>query len=400
LSNLFPQDLLERAGLLVTKDNGKSYDRFRGRLMFPIRDRRGRTVGFGGRVIDDSLPKYLNSPETSVFKKGNELYGLYELLKILPKPDRIIVVEGYMDVIALAQAKIHYSVATLGTAVSRNHLETLFRYTSELVFCFDGDNAGRQAAWRALELSLPSLRDGRRVRIMVLPSEHDPDSFVREQGVVRFSESVAQSKLLSDYLFEELTSDLDLTEIEGCSALVNKVKPLIAKLPASAFRDMMVARLNQLVKINALPAEPENKSGPRFSNVGVKQRTKPSPVRTAIALLLQYPDISRSVDVLPDDFKETDMQGVKLLIEVFEILRSNQAVQMSGLIERFRGTVHEQHLKKLAHLDLLLPAQGVLAEFSDALSRIVEQIRERRIAELLNKPELSKDELIALRALL
>ena len=182
LAERFSQKLLIEAGLLVSKDDGQAYDRFRGRIMFPIRDKRARIIGFGGRVLDDSLPKYLNSPETSLFHKGKEVYGLYELLKKNPKPQRILIVEGYMDVIALAQFGIDYAVAALGTAASQAHLDLLFRFSSELVFCFDGDRAGREAAWRVMESAFSTLKDGRSCRIMMLPQSHDPDSLVREEG--------------------------------------------------------------------------------------------------------------------------------------------------------------------------------------------------------------------------
>ncbi|MFZ2170476.1 MAG: DNA primase, partial [Methylococcaceae bacterium] len=178
LTGRFNQKLLIEAGLLVNSENGSIYDRFRGRIMFPIRDKRARIIGFGGRVLDDSLPKYLNSPETPLFHKGKEVYGLYELLEKNSKPQRILIVEGYMDVIALAQFGIHYAVATLGTAASQAHLDLLFRFSSELVFCFDGDQAGRNAAWRAIASVFPSLKGGRSCRIMLLPQNHDPDSLV------------------------------------------------------------------------------------------------------------------------------------------------------------------------------------------------------------------------------
>ena len=186
LAGRFNQKLLIEAGLLINKEGGQLYDRFRGRIMFPIRDKRARIIGFGGRVLDDSLPKYLNSPETSLFHKGREVYGLYELLQKNSKPQRILIVEGYMDVIALAQFGIHYAVATLGTATSKAHLDLLFRFSSELVFCFDGDKAGREAAWRAIASVFPSLKGGRQVRIMLLPQNHDPDSLVREEGLDKF----------------------------------------------------------------------------------------------------------------------------------------------------------------------------------------------------------------------
>ena len=222
LAGRFNQKLLIEAGLLVSKDDGQAYDRFRGRIMFPIRDKRARIIGFGGRVLDDSLPKYLNSPETSLFHKGKEVYGLYELLQKNSKPQRILIVEGYMDVIALAQFGIHYAVAALGTAASQAHLDLLFRFSSELVFCFDGDRAGREAAWRAIASVFPSLKGGRQIRIMLLPQNHDPDSLVREEGLDKFTERVQTAQVLSDYFFEHFSKDLKLSEMEGRSNLRNE----------------------------------------------------------------------------------------------------------------------------------------------------------------------------------
>ena len=210
LMERFDRNALIEAGMVVVRDDGKVYDRFRGRLMFPIRDKRKRVIGFGGRVLDDSLPKYLNSPETAIFSKGRELYGLGELLQKHSRPNCILIVEGYMDVIALAQYGIENVVATLGTATSKSQVDMLFRYSSELVFCFDGDNAGRKAAWKAAEVALSCLRDGRQVKIMLLPQGHDPDSLVREEGMAGFQARVAGAQVLSDYFFEFLSEGLNL----------------------------------------------------------------------------------------------------------------------------------------------------------------------------------------------
>jgi len=227
-------DLIE-AGMLVVRDDGKVYDRFRGRLMFPIRDKRKRVVGFGGRVLDDALPKYLNSPETAVFSKSKELYGLCELLEKNSKPGRILVVEGYMDVIALAQFGISNAVAALGTATSKAQIDLLFRFTSELVFCFDGDNAGRQAAWKAADAALPCLRDGRQIKIMLLPQGQDPDSLLRAENLSAFMERIANAQVLSDYFFENIVGQLELTTVEGRSQLLATATPLLEKVPAGFF---------------------------------------------------------------------------------------------------------------------------------------------------------------------
>ncbi|MCB1804917.1 MAG: DNA primase, partial [Candidatus Competibacteraceae bacterium] len=213
------------AGLAISKDNGGTYDRFRDRIMFPIRDRRGRVIGFGGRALDDSTPKYLNSPETALFHKGRELYGLFEARQQQRQPEQLLIVEGYMDVIALAQHGVPYAVATLGTATTSEHLERLFRVTRNLVFCFDGDNAGRTAAWRALQTTLPHLRDGRQVGYLFLPEGEDPDSLIRQEGSAKFQQRMANMLSLSDYFFQQLGTQLNMDSIDGRARLADLARP-------------------------------------------------------------------------------------------------------------------------------------------------------------------------------
>ncbi len=294
----FSQKTLLEAGLLVKKDGGGCYDRFRGRVMFPIRDRRGRVVGFGGRVLDDSLPKYLNSPETPVFQKNREVYGLHELLEKNSKPRRILVVEGYMDVIALHQYGIDYSVAVLGTAISTTHLDLLFRFTSELVFCFDGDSAGRQAAWRAVEAVLACMRDGRKTRIMLLPQGEDPDSLVRNTGSHEFSRMQDQAQPLSDYFFEKLSQDSDLSTLEGRVSLAKNAKSYLQKIPNGIFQGLMMGKLEEITQVSDLDIFDESvklKLINKKSRLSTKQKQN-SPARTAIALLLQNPELVKVVE--------------------------------------------------------------------------------------------------------
>ncbi|MCK5356647.1 MAG: DNA primase, partial [Methyloprofundus sp.] len=279
LSKRFDSQKLIDAGLAVAKEGGSSYDRFRGRVIFPIRDRRGRVLGFGGRVLDDTLPKYLNSPETSVFHKGREVYGLYELLSKNAKPGRIVVVEGYMDVIALAQFGLGYSVATLGTATSKEHMELLFRFTTELILCFDGDKAGRKASWRAVEAAFPCLRDGRQVRIMQLPVGADPDTLIREHGLEDFERRISSAQTLSDFFFERLSQGLNLGEMEGRASLVNKAKSYLQKLPNGIFQDLMQSKLSVLTKVEKLDFFQKTTT---LKSLGHKQKQadkKLSPVR-------------------------------------------------------------------------------------------------------------------------
>ena len=391
LIKLFDQKLLLDAGLLGVGETGKVYDRFRGRVMFPIHDRRGRIVGFGGRVMDDSLPKYLNSPETPVFQKGQQVYGLYELLGKKLKPQRIIVVEGYMDVIALVQYGIDYAVATLGTATSKAHLDLLFRFAAELVFCFDGDAAGRQAAWKAMEAVFPCLKEGRQVRIMILPQEYDPDTMVREKGVEYFVEQVASAISLSDYFFEHMEVDLNLADMEGRARLVEKVRPYLEKLPGGVFRDMMYARMKDLAKLESLGVF-ENAvtiRGFQKSSENVT-RHKISPARSAIALLLQYPELAEVAVQKKLAWADLDFPGIPLLVKILQRIEENPQVKPEVLVEGFRGLREEKHVKTLAYLPLEVPEQGIREEFGGALDRLAAQASESKLSALIDKEKTER----------
>lgn len=405
LPSEFSRELLEAAGLMIMKDD-KAYDRFRDRIIFPIRDRRGRVVGFGGRVMGDETPKYLNSPETIVFKKHKEVYGLYELLKQSPRPERIVVVEGYMDVIALAQNGISNSVATLGTATSADHVELLFRYTDELVFCFDGDSAGQKAAWKALEASLSFLRDGRQIRFLVLPEGQDPDSLVRSEGADAFLNRLDTALPFSDYFFRCLVRRLDLGTLEGRAALINKAKPLIGKLPAGVFREMIDKRLEELAGHGVV--EPSDKSaklvGPSESRVAsVRGRVQPSASRILLALLVQNPELAAMVGAdLRSKLRTVNKNGY-LIEKVLRILDENPGSTSGGILEHFRGAPEENFIANLIEWDTLLPKEGIRAEFSDALMRFSHQLKRERLDELIKKSkkmQLSSEEREEMRVLM
>ena len=234
--------LLKRTGMLSEGDKGV-YDKFRNRIMFPIHDRRGRVIAFGGRALDDKGPKYLNSPETELFHKGRELYGLYLARRKQGRLDRILVTEGYTDVVALAQFDVKNAVATLGTATTADQAEMLFRAATEVVFCFDGDNAGRKAAWRALENSLPLLREGRQARFLFLPDGEDPDTLVRSAGVEKFRELVNEAQPLSEFFFDHFTAMVDMGALDGRARLVELARPELERLPEGVFREMMFEKL-------------------------------------------------------------------------------------------------------------------------------------------------------------
>jgi len=395
LASRFNPKLLLEAGLLVSKEGGgQPYDRFRGRLMFPIRDKRARIIGFGGRVLDDSLPKYLNSPETSLFHKGKEVYGLYELLEKNAKPQRILIVEGYMDVIALAQFGIHYAVAALGTAASQAHLDLLFRFSSELVFCFDGDKAGREAAWRAMEPAFSSLKDGRQIRIMLLPQNHDPDSLVRAEGVDGFVDRVQAAETLSEYFFGHFSNELNLSEMEGRAQLVNKAKPYLEKLPESIFKEMMFARLKELsgwggldVLGNATTLA-SNQASKQQSKTGSKQlpdKGRLSSARVAIALLVQNPRLAELIEQREIDWSELEFPGSPLFKNILHMIADKEPANAAVLAECYRDTAEEKSIKALALLDVQVSDDKIDAVFCDALNRLLTQAKEAVLARLLNK---------------
>jgi DNA primase len=392
LSSKFDEQLLLDAGMSSRNEKGRIYDRFRGRLMFPIRDKRKRIIGFGGRVLDDSLPKYLNSPETAVFSKGKELYGLFELLEKQSKPKRILIVEGYMDVLALAQFGIDYSVAALGTATSKMHLDLLFRFTSELIFCFDGDDAGRKAAWRAVQEAFPCLRDGRQIGIMLLPQGQDPDSLIRSLGVEGFEHHLLGAQALSDYFFEQIGTELNLTTLEGRSQLLVKAKPDIEKIPAGFFREMMFGKLEELSGALSLDAVKASVMSGRTSTEMrgvVRKRTGGhlSPARVVIALLLQNPRLSETIERYEFDWLELDFQGADILKQIVQAVELIRPENTGVLVEFFRGKPSEKIVNTLVKWDFLVPDEGVDAEFSGAFERLLEQADEAVLNRLLIKEQ-------------
>ena len=393
-----PEDL-RTAGLLITKPSSH-YDRFRDRIMFPIRDRRGRIVGFGGRVLDDTQPKYLNSPETPVFKKHEQVYGLFEALQTAPKIERLLVVEGYMDVIALAQCGCPNTVAALGTATSADHINLLFRYTDEIVFCFDGDDAGRKAAWKALLTVLPVLPEGRVVRFLTLPQGEDPDSLVRKEGADAFRERLAGSQLLSDYFFAELSRNLALESIEGRTSLINRATPLLQSLKPGPFRQMMRARLAELTRT---PGSLRSQPRPPNTKVVPGSTLRPSAQHRLLALLLQNPRLARLVEDSTRSCLTADKSSGTLFLRLFERLQQHPDFSTEQLRESFRGSPEEPVVNRLSAVDCLISAEGVEMEFRDTIARIGGQFRERRLDELIRRAregELGDEERNEMRRLI
>lgn len=347
------QSPLDKAGMLAHGDSGRRYDRFRERVMFPIRDRRGRTIAFGGRIMGDGEPKYLNSPETPLFHKGNSLYGLYELHQALRHPEQIIVVEGYMDVVSLAQFEVRNTVATLGTATTTAHIDLLFRTTKDLVFCFDGDRAGRAAAWRALENALPAMRDGCEARFLLLADGEDPDSYVRAQGKAAFDALVASATPLSQFLFDHLTADRDLESIGDRAKVAEDARPLINTLPSGIYRDLMGQRLSELVgtpvKLDPPPPPPQPQRALKRKSKSGSGRM--STMRTALSMMLQFPSLLAEHDPEQIECPAAD-SAAPVFYKLVALITAKPSISTPSLLEQFRGEKYADALAALAAYSL------------------------------------------------
>ncbi|WP_122573821.1 DNA primase [Pseudomonas viridiflava] len=463
-SDTLQQKVMIDAGLLIENaETGKRYDRFRDRVMFPIRDSRGRVIAFGGRVLGDDKPKYLNSPETPVFHKGQELYGLFEARKYNRNLDEIIVVEGYMDVIALAQQGLRNAVATLGTATSEEHLKRLFRVVPSVLFCFDGDQAGRNAAWRALEATLSSLQDGRRARFLFLPEGEDPDTLVRSEGTDAFRARINQhAQPLADYFFEQLTKEADPRSLEGKAHMATLAAPLIDKVPGANLKTLMRQRLTEITGLSgeavsqlvqSAPSEappsydpyvdydampdfadyqpqggyeaqqewtPKKTGGPNqkkwekkpWDKKGKRGDFEPRaprvptavepPMQAALRTLLHHPELAEKVENA-SHFAAEDQSQAQLLVSLIEARQKNPNLRSLQLIARWHGTEQGRLLRALAEKEWLIEADNLEQQFFDTITSLSARQRERSLEHLISKArqtELSAEEKIQLRDLL
>ncbi|MFD2176400.1 DNA primase [Veronia pacifica] len=380
------QQALVSVGMLIENDNGRRYDRFRGRVMFPIRDRRGRVIAFGGRVLGDGTPKYLNSPETPIFHKGRELYGLYEALQSHREPNQLLVVEGYMDVVALAQFGVDYAVASLGTSTTADHVQMLFRQTSTVVCCYDGDRAGRDAAWRAMEQALPHLSDGRQLKFMFLPDGEDPDSCIRQEGKEGFEERLKSAMTLSDFMFSTLMTQVDSSSNEGRAKLSTLAVPLIDKVPGGTLRLYLRKQLGQKLM---LPDESQLEK--LLSKNGKSQAKRPTaelkltPMRALISLLLQNPDYVEHVPPL-DGMNEPDIPGLDLFVSLLELCRTRPNITTGQILENWRESDKAAMLATLASWKVPNDTEDdILNVFLDALDNVLAQCVEKQIAKLQAK---------------
>ena len=382
------RDALITAGLAVKKDGGGFYDRFRNRVMFPIHDHRGRLIGFGGRVLDSGEPKYLNSPETPLFHKGRELYGLFRARDALKREGRALVVEGYMDVVSLAQYGIDAAVATLGTATTRDHLERLFRYVPEVVFCFDGDKAGRAAAWRALENALPVLHEGRSVNFLFLPDGEDPDTLVRKEGKDAFSARLKEALSLPDYFFQALAEQVDMARSDAPARIAELARPLLAQLRSEALRLLMLERLsekNRLVGVSLAKMPPAQAGQSRVARVASTSGGV-SPIRRCIQLLLQYPELASREGMENTEFLTTlDRAGVDLLVALLALLKESPGISFGSIIEYFRGSEHEHHLAKLGAAPIPGEPEEHVRLYVDTLRGLRQDVMSQKIEGLMNK---------------
>ncbi|HDV7284276.1 TPA: DNA primase [Mannheimia haemolytica] len=382
------QKLLD-TGVLTKNDSGRIYDKFRNRVMFPIRDKRGRVIAFGGRVLpnDEQGAKYMNSPETVIYHKGSELYGLYQALKVNETPDYLFVVEGYMDVVALAQFGVDNAVASLGTATTGEQIQQMFRCTEQIVCCYDGDRAGRDAAWRALENALPYLQDGRQLKFIFLPDGEDPDTFVRSQGKAGFEQYVAQNaKPLSDFLFDSLLADVDLSSKEGKSKLAALAVPLINRIPGEMLRVYLRNILGQKLgildptQIEALLPTKKVPDKPLHQAVKMKR----TPMRLLIALLIQNPYL---VKFVPDVSALASLKdpGFTLLTDIVATCQQNAGISMGGLLEHYREDPQYKIVEALANWDHLELPENIERTFIDTLDFLYAKLVELRKEELIAK---------------
>lgn len=369
-------------GMLIKKDEGGHYDRFRDRIMFPILDRQGRTIGFGGRIVDQGEPKYLNSPETPIFQKGHELYGLYQATQANRQLQRALIVEGYMDVIALFQHGITYAVATLGTATTANHLQRLSRYTSDIVFCFDGDNAGRTAAWRALLVTLPQMRDGLQIRFMFLPNGEDPDTFVRKEGKEQFENCIQAAMPLADFFFQTLAQQADLNSVDGRARLVKLAKEHLETLPESMFRQMMFEELSKKARVSTEQLTPTQKTTSSRTTMAKPAQRTPSTLRLAMTLLVQHPELANELD---SPLPSIDIPGIDSFCELINLLKQQPNLTTGAILEHWRDQKEGELIAKFAQVDHMIPPLGVKNEFLGAIAKLKQLAQKQIIDGILAK---------------
>ncbi|WP_299876978.1 DNA primase [uncultured Cocleimonas sp.] len=396
----YQEQQLVDSGLVIKKDDGKIYDRYRDRIMFPIRNRKGQVIGFGGRVLGDDLPKYINSPETSVFHKGRELYGLYEARINTQKLDRIIVVEGYMDVIALAQFGVSYAVATLGTATTEEHIKQLFRAVPEIIFCFDGDRAGKEAAWRALENAMPVMQDGKEIKFLFLPDGEDPDTQIRKIGKDAFEENYQQADSLTTYFVDNLHSQFNITSDEGKTRFLKEAAKLLTKMPDTLIKDQLVQRLSDMTNVdkkvlfqreitsnNSLKDNSTNELNSNRSRLNYRSVSL-TPIRYAISLLLSEPSLVKLIENI-EEIALSKLPGSDLLTTLIEAIQESPEIKPIVLLDRWKDTEFEAPLIQLMKWQPESDDIAILSdEFKDCLNKIYDRAEKIKLENLIHKAQV------------
>ncbi|UDG80024.1 DNA primase [Candidatus Steffania adelgidicola] len=380
-----PEDLaaLNNVGMVIVNNNGRSYDRFRERIMFPIRDKRARVIAFGGRILGNRQPKYLNSPETEIFHKGRQLYGLYEAQREEAELSRLLLVEGYMDVVTLAQFGVNYAVAVLGTSTTADHIQLLYRATDRVICCYDGDRAGRRAAWGALTTALPYLNDGRQLHFMFLPEGEDPDTLVRKIGKEAFEQRIEQAKPLSIFLFETLMLQVDLSSPDGRAKLSKLSLPLIRQIPGETLRLYLRQQLgNKLGILDDRRLEKLLQNSMPKINISLQPRIKRTSMRMLIALLIQCPRLSDLVPTIQGLEQETQ-PGVSLFIKLVQTCQAHPGLTTGQLLECYRENKAYRQLETLAIWNHMIIDEMLEATFVDTLASFYSSILEARQEALI-----------------
>ena len=382
---------LYECGLIIKKDNGGYYDRFRNRIMFPIKNNGGYVVGFGGRIIDKGEPKYLNSPETPLFKKGELLYGLYESKEFLRSSNHAIVVEGYTDVISLTQNGFNNSLATLGTATTDAHIKKAFRFADKITFCFDGDNAGRQAAWKACEICLVNIRINKEVKFLILPKDQDPDETIQSSGPEFFKKSVENATPLSDFFIETIKRKFDISRPSGIASAAEYSMVAINRIKDGIYKDRLIEKIaSELrIKTSQLQKFQHNDRINKIQKISFKNQKKlnknrPSLIRQAVNILMHYPELAREINE-DKKFKHIHDKGISILREIITLVQTNESIKLATIIEHFHDQTIKEHLKAMAAEELIISQKEAKNELYEIILKLNEKNIKSELKKLVNK---------------
>ncbi len=386
------QSYLLATGMCIDRDRDSVYDRFRNRIMFPIQDLRGRVIAFGGRSLGEEQPKYLNSPETDIFHKSKELYGLYQARQANQTLKRLLIVEGYMDVVSLYQHGITYGVATLGTAINIKHLQKCLRFSTEIIFCFDGDNAGRKAAWKALTIAMPSLRDGINLKFLFLPEGEDPDSLVRKIGKDPFESLISQANTLQQVFFDSLKTQYPTHSPADKAALALEAKKYISQMPSGLYRELLYDELAKRIHVSRHELEqvtaPTQYRKPQQSAAPAQPTDAPPLTLHCIALLLQKPEFANQITEL--DFLQQSTNGAdKLLLKLVHIFKEHPTLPVGQLLTHWDEPTEQALIAKLAAKEQAFALSGFKSEFEDTLKSMKQNHIQQQINTLITKSKTS-----------